>query len=103
MHAMMTMPIHDDIYKLVRDPIDVAALVRHVRAPEDGAIVTFDGFVRNQSHDHPPLYLDYEPDEHMALAKIRESNAQPPPPYPLPPLPLPPPPPPPQPTETHPS
>src|SRR5258708_2766558 len=72
----MTMPIHDDLYKLVRDPIEVDSLVRHVRAPEDGAIVTFDGFVRNQSHNRPTLYLDYEAYESMALAKMREIAAQ---------------------------
>ena len=67
---------HDDIYQLVREPIDMAELARHVRAPEDGAIVTFDGFVRNQSHHRPTLYLDYEAYESMALAKMREIAAQ---------------------------
>ncbi len=67
---------HDDIYQLVREPIDMLALVRQVRAPEDGAIVTFDGFVRNQSHDRPTLYLDYEAYESMALAKMREIGVQ---------------------------
>jgi molybdopterin synthase catalytic subunit len=66
----------DDIYQLVRAPIDMAAFVRHVRAPEDGATVTFDGFVRNQSHDRPTLYLDYEAYESMAIAKMREIGAQ---------------------------
>jgi len=72
---MTTLP-HDDIYQLVREPIDMAALVQHVRAPEDGAIVTFDGFVRNQSHSRATLYLDYEAYESMALAKMREIGAQ---------------------------
>src|SRR5258708_31642499 len=72
----MATPFHDDIYQLVREPIDMLALVRQVRAPEDGAIVTFDGFVRNQSHDRPTLYLDYEAYESMALAKMREIGAQ---------------------------
>src|SRR5947199_7447645 len=67
---------HDDIYQLVREPIDIAALARHVRAPEDGATVTFDGFVRHQSHNRPTLYLDYEAYESMALAKMREICAQ---------------------------
>ena len=72
---MATLP-HDDLYQLVREPIDMAALARHVRAPEDGATVTFDGFVRNQSHNRSTLYLDYEAYESMALAKIREIGAQ---------------------------
>ena len=67
---------HDDIYQLVREPIDTAELAQHVRAPEDGAVVTFDGFVRNQSHNRSTLYLDYEAYESMALAKMREIGAQ---------------------------
>jgi MoaE-MoaD fusion protein len=72
----MAAPPDDDIFQLVREPIDVRALIRHVRAPADGAIVTFDGFVRNQSHHRPTLYLDYEAYESMALAKMREIGAQ---------------------------
>ena len=68
--------LQDDIFQLVREPIDVAALARHVRASEDGAAVAFDGFVRNQSHDRPTLYLDYEAYESMALAKLREIGVQ---------------------------
>jgi molybdopterin synthase catalytic subunit len=68
--------LQDDIFQLVREPIDMAALARHVRAPEDGATVAFDGFVRNQSHDRPTLYLDYEAYESMALAKMREIGVQ---------------------------
>jgi molybdopterin synthase catalytic subunit len=72
----MATPSHDDTFKLVREPIDMAALTSHVRAPEDGAIVTFDGFVRNQSHNRPTLYLDYEAYESMALSKMQEIGAQ---------------------------
>src|SRR5256714_6274283 len=57
---------------LVREPIDAASLVAHVRTPGDGAVVTFDGCVRNQSHGRRTLYLDYEAYESMALAKMRE-------------------------------
>ena len=67
---------HDDIFELVREPIDPRPLIQHVRAPEDGAIVTFDGFVRNQSRNRATLYLDYEAYESMALAKMREIGAQ---------------------------
>ncbi len=72
----MAAPLHEDVFQLVREPIDVHALIRHVRAPSDGAIVTFDGFVRNQSHNRPTLYLDYEAYESMALAKMRGIGAQ---------------------------
>ena len=72
----MTSTPYDDVYQLVREPIDIVALARHVRAREDGAIVTFDGFVRNQSHGRATLYLDYEAYESMALAKMREIGAQ---------------------------
>jgi MoaE-MoaD fusion protein len=65
----------DDLFLLVREPIDAAALIRHVRTADDGAVVTFDGCVRNQSHSRRTLYLDYEAYESMALAKIREIAA----------------------------
>ena len=67
---------NDDLFQLVREPINTAALARHILASEDGAVVTFDGFVRNQSHNRPTLYLDYEAYESMALAKMREIGAQ---------------------------
>jgi molybdopterin synthase catalytic subunit len=72
----MTTSSHNDICQLVRNPIDMPALAQHVRAPEDGAIATFDGFVRNQSHNRPTLYLDYEAYESMALAKMQEIAVQ---------------------------
>src|SRR5437773_10987678 len=73
----MAAPLHhDDIFELVREPIDPRPLIHHVRAPDDGAIVTFDGIVRNPSHNRAPLYLDYEAYESMALAKMREIGAQ---------------------------
>ena len=72
----MAAPLYDDIFQLVRERIDTPSLIAHVRDPDDGAIVTFDGFVRNQSHNRPTLYLDYEAYETMALAKMREIGAQ---------------------------
>ena len=61
-----------DLILLVQKTIDADALVRHVRTGTDGAIVTFDGCVRNQSHGRRTLYLEYEAYESMALAKMRE-------------------------------
>jgi molybdopterin synthase catalytic subunit len=68
---MNTFP-DEDRFELRHSPIDLAALVREVRAGQDGAIVTFDGFVRNESHGRRTLYLDYEAYEPMALTKMRE-------------------------------
>jgi molybdopterin synthase catalytic subunit len=72
----MTSTPSTDIVQLVRDPIDPAAVMRHVRAAEDGATVTFDGFVRNESHGRRTLHLEYEAYESMALAKMTEIAAQ---------------------------
>ncbi len=71
----MASSLQDDLYALVREPIDPAALVRHVRAAEDGAVVTFDGCVRNHSLGRRTLHLEYEAYESMALSKIREIGA----------------------------
>jgi molybdopterin synthase catalytic subunit len=64
-----------DLVILVRDPIDFAGLIRHARTAADGAVVTFDGCVRNQSHGRRTLYLDYEAYESMAIAKMNEIAA----------------------------
>jgi MoaE-MoaD fusion protein len=65
-----------DLVLLGRTPIDPTALIQHVRAPGDGAVVTFDGCVRNQSHGRSTLYLEYEAYESMAVAKMREIAAE---------------------------
>lgn len=65
-----------DHFELLRVPIDAVDIVRCVRGNQDGAIVTFDGFVRNESHGRRTLYLEYEAYEPMALAKMREIGAQ---------------------------
>ncbi len=65
----------EDLFQLTREPIDHSALVTHVRGAGDGAVVTFDGCVRNQSHGRRTLYLDYEAYESMAATKIREIAA----------------------------
>lgn len=61
-----------DAISLTHEPIDTMALARNTRMPGDGAVVTFDGCVRNQSHGRNTRYLEYEAYESMALAKMRE-------------------------------
>ena len=63
---------NDDLVLLGRDPISPDALIRHVRQSHDGAVVTFDGCVRNHSHGRATLYLEYESYESMALEKMKE-------------------------------
>ena len=72
----MSPPSSGDLILLVHNPIDADALIHHVRTGADGAIVTFDGCVRNQSHGRRTLYLDYEAYESMALTKMREIAAE---------------------------
>ena len=72
----MTTPAQNDVFFLTRETIDAAALAEQVRAPEDGAIVTFDGFVREQSHNRRTLYLDYVAYESMARTKMQETAGQ---------------------------
>jgi MoaE-MoaD fusion protein len=72
----MPTPANSDLIVLVDNTIDADALIRQVRTGADGAIVTFDGCVRNQSHGRRTLYLDYEAYESMALAKMREIAAE---------------------------
>jgi molybdopterin synthase catalytic subunit len=61
-----------DITALVHKPIDPVALAAYVRGNGDGAIVIFDGFVRDRSKNRHTLYLEYEAYEPMALAKIQQ-------------------------------
>jgi len=68
--------VADDIFLLVREPIQPRELVESLKAPEDGAVVVFDGFVRNNFKGRRTLYLEYEAYEPMAYAKMREIGAQ---------------------------
>jgi MoaE-MoaD fusion protein len=62
----------EDVVLLVREPIDAVGLTEHVKAPEDGAVATFAGVVRNHSRGRRTLHLEYEAYEKMALEKMRE-------------------------------
>jgi molybdopterin synthase catalytic subunit len=61
-----------DFCTIVRTPIRAAAVGEQVKAPADGAVVVFEGIVRNHSRGKATLYLIYEAYENMALAKMRE-------------------------------
>ncbi len=71
----MALSPNDDLVTLDRGQIAADPLIRHVRQAHDGAVVTFDGCVRNQSHGRATLYLEYEAYESMALEKMQEIAA----------------------------
>lgn len=55
---------------LVQDPIDTATLVEALKRGEDGAVVVFDGIVRNHTRGRRTLHLVYEAYEEMATAQM---------------------------------
>jgi molybdopterin synthase catalytic subunit len=56
---------------LQRGPIDADALTARVKDGADGAVVVFDGIVRNNTRGRRTLHLDYEAYESMALDRMR--------------------------------
>ena len=65
-----------DIFRLTEQVIDTAELLRRVKAPADGAVVTFEGIVRDHTGERRTRYLEYEAYEPMALKKMREIGAE---------------------------
>lgn len=68
--------VAEDIFLLVREAIQPRELVESLKAPDDGAVVVFDGFVRNTFKGRQTLYLEYEAYEPMAYAKMRAIGAE---------------------------
>ena len=58
------------IIELVRKPIETGEIGARLKAPQDGAIVVFEGIVRNESAGRRTLYLEYEAYEAMALKQM---------------------------------
>jgi molybdopterin synthase catalytic subunit len=65
-------PVSGGSVSLTRDPIDTAAISASVKQGEDGAVVTFDGIVRNNTRGRRTLYLVYEAYESMALSQLKK-------------------------------
>jgi molybdopterin synthase catalytic subunit len=61
---------------IVREVIETASILAHIKQPEDGAAVVFEGIVRNHSRGRRTLYLDYEAYEEMALKQMEELAAR---------------------------
>ncbi len=65
-----------DVVELTREPIAAQELVAQVKAPQSGAVVVFDGIVRNHSGQRQTVCLDYQAYEPMAASKMREIVGQ---------------------------
>ncbi len=57
-------------------PIDASSLLAETKAGEDGAVVLFDGIVRNNTRGRQTLFLVYEAYEEMALAEMHKLAAE---------------------------
>jgi molybdopterin synthase catalytic subunit/molybdopterin converting factor small subunit len=59
-----------DEVRITRDRIDCESVVEHLKRPPDGAVVVFDGVVRDNTRGRRTLYLDYEAYESMAIKQM---------------------------------
>ena len=59
--------VNGNSYFLTRHAIDTRSLIARMMNGAEGAVVTFEGTVRNNTKGRPTLYLDYECYESMAL------------------------------------
>ncbi len=65
-------PVSGGSFRLVEDPIDVAAVIAEVADDRAGAVATFQGTVRKQSRGREVVALEYEAYSGMAERVIAE-------------------------------
>ena len=65
----------DAMFQITHEIIDTSAVVRSLRNGEDGALVIFEGVVRNNAQGKSVRFLKYEAYEPMALKKLEEVGA----------------------------
>ncbi len=70
--AEIQLPLSSEHARIVSAPIDSAQIAATLKQPEDGAVATFDGIVRNNSRGRRTLYLDYTSYEPMALQQMEQ-------------------------------
>src|ERR1700719_4402784 len=58
--------------QLTRTRIDAERVVAAMKAGEDGAVVVFDGIVRNNTRGRATRFLEYEAYEDMALVQMQQ-------------------------------
>ena len=60
------------MFRVTTEPLDVRQVHGLVKSPTDGAVVTFDGIVRNNFGGRAVRYLEYEAYAAMAEKKMAE-------------------------------
>jgi MoaE-MoaD fusion protein len=56
---------------IVRDRIATEQTLEHIKQANDGAVVVFEGIVRNHTRDRQTVFLDYEAYEPMAVSQMK--------------------------------
>lgn len=64
------------MFRVTTEPLDVQQVHNLVKSPADGAVVTFDGIVRNNFGGREVRYLAYEAYAAMAEKKMAEIAAE---------------------------
>lgn len=64
------------MFRVTTEPLSVQQVNDLVKRPTDGAVVTFDGIVRNNFDGRPVRYLAYEAYAAMAEKKLAEIGAE---------------------------
>ncbi len=58
--------------QIVRQRIESERLISEIKKSSDGALVVFEGIVRDHTRERATLYLDYEAYEEMAIKQMEE-------------------------------
>jgi molybdopterin synthase catalytic subunit len=74
--APVAQPATSSRVQLTSERIDTAGLAERMKRAQDGAVVVFEGIVRDNSRGRRTLYLDYEAYEEMARKQLEELAAQ---------------------------
>jgi MoaE-MoaD fusion protein len=64
--------VEASVFRLIREPIDIQKVAGSLQNPEDGAVVVFEGVVRNHAREKAVRFLEYDAYESMALKKLEE-------------------------------
>ena len=64
------------MFRVTTEPLDVQQVHDLVKRPSDGAVVTFDGIVRNNFDGRQVRYLEYEAYAAMAEKKMADIAAE---------------------------